>query len=258
MSNDRDIRNDGNPDQLEESMAALARAQLQCLGDLRVAATNMALAVETRRQTRRDDEIPETSFTRLGKLVLQICAMEQHTIALWQKSQRTLHTNRTERGKKEVRQKVEAAVEAATPPGPVRMRQMGQLRGLIPRYDFSTPAKMRAAAEEMCRALGVPFPADAFPEEDLEAAAARRLAEVRARMAAQGVKPLLDPETGADVVPDPPPEPANTEEEPAGAAPITRPDRYSEDRQPDSLDQDDVDFAELSPLPLRRSGRGPP
>lgn len=242
MTTNRDTKDEIALDLFDQSIASRAQAQLRCLGELREAVTNMALAVETRRQQRREEDIPERAMSRLGKLVLQICAMEQQTVALWKKSHEKARTLRMAARRKDVQEKVETAIAAVTPPGPVRAERLDLLQRVLPKYDFSSPAKMRATAEEICRAVGIPFPAEAFPEDGLEAAAKRQVAELKAKLAAQGIEPLLD-DDGNDRVPGEAGQRSKTF--PGGSA------------QP-VLDVCEADVMEMPPAAIRTNGRGPP
>jgi hypothetical protein len=167
MSQDSDIA--GKPaEDADEIGIATAQAQLKCLAQLREVATGLVCGLETQGENKGGSS-PELSCARLGKMILQVCAMEQHVLEQWRNGRRVQKVRQTREKETAVKARVEAAVAAATA-GPERLRRMDQLRGLLPKYDFSSPREMAAMVADICEALGVPFRPEIWPEGEAVAA----------------------------------------------------------------------------------------
>jgi hypothetical protein len=159
---------------------------------------------------------------------------------------------------------------AVIPPGPERVRRVDQLRGLLPKYDFSSPKTMAAMVADICAAVGVPFRPEIWPEEGIEAAAAAKAggkaeaASSEPKVSAAAESPPPNP--GSSPGQAPPPQGGGTRERGTGArisgsvisAGYKRPDFSPAGLKPGSASGLGRDEGDLPPVRIRESGRGPP
>jgi hypothetical protein len=262
----------------DEIAIAMAQAQLRCLAEVREAATNMVRALDYDRVNKGGTPVPHAACARLGKLVLQVCAMEQHVLEQWRTRRKRQETRRIEERKKAVQARVEEAM-AAIPPGPERVRRVDQLRGLLPKYDFSSPRTMAAMVADICAAVGVPFRPEIWPEEGIEAAAAAKAGAAKAgvgdgepKVSQAAESPSPPPSRGQDSNPGSSPGQAlphqggGTRERAGGtrisgpviSAGYKRPDFSPGGLKPGSGSGLGRDEGDLPPVRVREVGRGPP
>jgi hypothetical protein len=177
-------------------MTMLVDMQLKHLIELRELAMDMA------RDIAGAQKPSDLAFARISKVILQICAMEQHTMKLRSGAQEKLRSVQAKAKKAAVKQGVAAAIDSALAgmrggPGAaaLRARQQNLLQGIFARYDFSDPRVVAAMVADICRQLGVPERPDIWPTE------AQEPAEEKAEAAGAAEPPAPSPRSRAAASP---------------------------------------------------------
>jgi len=184
-------------------LLALTEMQLRDLMRLRRIGMNPAEEIDTRvaearekreRQERRDglngDRDPvkdvkllDAAYERVSRMVLQVSAMEQHTLQVRAGQRETLKQARAKTKKAEVKRGVEAVLDAAAKVPAAKLSAEGARVATLPRlsresllssifinYDFSDPRTVATLVAEICGKLGVPFQAEIWPSTAPETA----------------------------------------------------------------------------------------
>jgi hypothetical protein len=204
-------------------LLTLTEFQLQDLMRLRRIGMNLAEEIDARvavvreqrdRQRRDDDPVKDiklldAAYERVGRMVLQVAAMEQHTLRVRAGQKEKLKHGRTLAKKAEVKRGVEAVLNAAAKIPADRLGPEGArvaalphlprenlLNGIFMRYDFSDPRTVAALVAEICGKLGVPFQADIWPVEaptpEAEPAEPVEPAKAAAKAAAKPCRPPFE------------------------------------------------------------------
>jgi len=159
----------------DEAMLLLIEMQMRDLIKLRRFTMELAedIAVNGRGKS---DATTGIALKGIGKLILQICAMEQHTARLRAGEQVALKAARTRAKKEQVKREVSAVLEAADAgavgagavdlkvPSAVRnVKRQSLLRDVFQSYDFSDPRTVAAMVADICQKVGFPFQAETWP-----------------------------------------------------------------------------------------------
>jgi hypothetical protein len=145
----------------DEAAVLLAEIQLRHLAELRELGMDLAREILTRKQAPQASDL---AYARISKTVLQIVALEQHTIGLRDKKRETLRSRKRAEKKAAVTRGVDAALQAAQPKLD-RVRQQSLLRDVFVSYDFSDPRDVATIVAGICRNLGVPYRPEIWPAE---------------------------------------------------------------------------------------------
>ena len=192
MSLDQPITAKPEPDyDPDEAMVLLTELQIRDLGkirqigmdlldDLSARGGDASLLVKGRL---------DLAYERISKMVLQVAAMEQHTLKVRAGARATLKTERAVKKKAAVKREVEAVLDAvakapAAKVGPEaakvaalpKLPRLNLLNDIFHNYDFSDPRTVATMVAEICGNLGIPFNAEIWP--------------VAAGGAAEAVKPI--------------------------------------------------------------------
>lgn len=165
MATDQPIQPKPEPDYApDEAALMLTEMQMKHLIELRGIALDVARDIAS---SGGDARQRGAAIAKVGKLILQICAMEQQTIGLREAQRTKLKGARIQAKKEQVKREVTAAIVAASSgtqgAAGIRLRQENLLRDIFMRYDFSDPRTVAAMAADICRQLGVPQRPEVWP-----------------------------------------------------------------------------------------------
>ena len=168
----------------DEAMVLLTEIQMRALGKIRQTGLDLLDDVNARGgdATKLVTGKLDRAYERISKALLQVMAMEQHTIKLRADTRATLKIERAKKKKAEVTREVEAVLDAVAkaPAAKVtpeaariaalpRMHQLNLLKNILFTYDFSDSRTAAVLVAEICAKLGIDFAVAEWPAEGAEA-----------------------------------------------------------------------------------------
>jgi hypothetical protein len=164
MSLAQPIGSEAEPDFEPDAVTTLlTEMQMKHLLELRELAMDVARDVAAASSAATVKELhPDLAMARIGKLILQIVAMERHVAGERDQQRAAMKTARAQAKRGATAHGVRQALAAAKPKLPSAQRE-DLLRGVIVNYDFSDPRKVAQIVADMCRQLGVPPRPDLWP-----------------------------------------------------------------------------------------------
>ena len=187
MTTDPHTQTRPEPDyDLDETMVLLTELQMRDLGKMRQIGLDLLgdLNVRGGDAAKVVQGGLDRAYERICKTMLQVMAMEQHTIKQRGDARATLKTERAKKKKAAVTRDVEAVLDAVAkaPVGKVplaaakiaalpRQQRLTLLNDVFRNYDFSDPRTVAVLVAEICRNLGIDFTVAEWPEADVEAEA---------------------------------------------------------------------------------------